>query len=60
MKKQEEIKILKENVKQAEGYVEAAMSGLDEIGDSDGKRRAIEIIEELEALSNHIEGAKEK
>jgi len=54
MDKKDEIKELKDNANQAEGYVEAVKSGFQEVGDTDGEAKADEVLEKIAKVREHI------
>jgi tRNA A-37 threonylcarbamoyl transferase component Bud32 len=54
MDKKQEVEEVKENTKQAEGYVEAVKSGFREIGDAEGEEKADEALEKISEIREHV------
>lgn len=54
MKKTEEIREIKHNASQAEGYLEATKSGFRAIGDSEGERKADEALESIAEIREYV------
>jgi hypothetical protein len=60
MEKSQEIEALDDNARQCEGYLEAARSGFEQIGDEDGESKADEALERIAEVREHIRRRIEK